>query len=91
MKKTVACFLSAVFLTVSAMAQYAAPTMSPAQTPPKAPSTLTANLPTCNTATTGWVYAVTDALLPSIGGVVVGGGAITVLVRCNGTSWLVGQ
>lgn len=60
--------------------------------PPFIPQMITAaSLPTCNAASTGVVYQVTDSLLPALGIVVAGGGAVSVLVRCNGTSWLVGQ
>lgn len=46
---------------------------------------------TCLAAQTGFVYRVTDALLPALGVTVAGSGAVSVLVRCNGTNWLVGQ
>jgi hypothetical protein len=55
------------------------------------PSVTIASLPTCNAASAGNVYLVTNALTPVIGSSVVAGGAISVLVRCNGTNWLVGQ
>lgn len=55
------------------------------------PSMTTAGLPVCGAATTGSVYRVTDALLPTLGVAVTGGGAVSVVVRCNGTAWLVGQ
>lgn len=54
-------------------------------------SVLAANLPACTTSLTGQVYSVTDALLPLLGAVVAGGGAVSVIVRCNGTSWLIGE
>lgn len=55
-----------------------------------APSATAAALPTCNAAALNRIYTVTDALAPAIAGVVVGGGAVTVMVRCNGTNWIVG-
>jgi hypothetical protein len=55
------------------------------------PNTTVAGLPVCSATTSGWVYRVTDALVPALNGVVVGGGAVAVVVRCNATSWLVGQ
>ena len=54
------------------------------------PSTTVANLPTCNAAANGQISTVTNALTPTLGLAVVGGGAITLLVHCNGTSWIVG-
>lgn len=55
-----------------------------------APTSTVAALPACNAATTGQVYTVTDALTPTVLVAVVGGGAVTLVVHCNGTSWLVG-
>ncbi len=54
------------------------------------PSSLVANLPACNGLTNGVIYTVTNALAPTIAGIVVGGGAVTLLVHCNGTNWVVG-
>lgn len=48
-------------------------------------------LPTCNASTSGWVYRVTDSLLPALNVTVIGGGAVSVVVRCNATNWVVGQ
>lgn len=60
--------------------------------PPLIPVNVTvAQLPTCNSTTLGQVFRVTDSLVPALGGVVAGGGAVAVIVRCNGTSFLVGQ
>ncbi len=53
------------------------------------PSKTTANLPICNASSVGQIYIVTDALLPSLGVAIVGGGAVTVFVACNATNWLV--
>lgn len=53
-------------------------------------TTVTA-LPTCTASNSGVVYRVTDSLVPALGVAVAGGGAVAVIVRCNGTSWLVGQ
>lgn len=54
-------------------------------------NTTTAALPACVAANAGVVFRVTDALLPALGISIGGGGAVSVLVRCNGTNWLVGQ
>lgn len=60
--------------------------------PPFIPqNTTVAGLPTCNAANTGVVYRVTDSLLPVLGIAVAGTGAVAVIVRCNGTAFLVGQ
>lgn len=55
-----------------------------------APSATVAGLPTCNASALNRIYTVTDALTPAIAGIVAGGGAVTVMVRCNGTNWIVG-
>lgn len=55
------------------------------------PSATTTTLPTCNAGAIGAVYIVTNALTPALGLTVVGGGAVSVVVKCNGTNWLVGQ
>ncbi len=52
------------------------------------PNKTVGTLPACSAAFNGQVYIVTDALLPSLGIAVVGGGAVTVFVVCNATSWL---
>jgi hypothetical protein len=57
----------------------------------QAPSTTVGALPACNAASSGNVYLVTNALVPVLGATVVTGGAVSVLVRCNATNWLVGQ
>lgn len=89
MKRVIAC-AAALLLASSAHAQVATQVVSigSGNIPP---STTVGSLPACAAATTGWVYSVTDALAPALGIAVAGGGAVTVLVRCNGTSWLVGQ
>lgn len=48
-----------------------------------------ASLPTCNAGQSGVIRQVTDALTPTVGSTVAGGGAVTVLVHCTGT-WIVG-
>lgn len=53
------------------------------------PSVTVATLPTCNASRNGLIYTVTDALAPTIAGIVVGGGAVTLIVHCNGTNWVV--
>lgn len=54
------------------------------------PSSTVVTLPTCTSALNTRIYTVTDALLPSLAGIVAGGGAVVVLVHCNGTNWIVG-
>lgn len=49
-----------------------------------------ASLPACTSANSGVVFKVTDALLPVLLSTVAGGGAVSVLVQCNGTSFVVG-
>jgi hypothetical protein len=46
-------------------------------------------LPTCNSGTKGQMYMVTDALTPVAIATVVGGGAVSIGVTCNGTNWVV--
>ncbi len=47
-------------------------------------------LPTCNAAAKGQILFVTDSLLPALGVTIAAGGAVNVLVFCNGTSWIAG-
>ena len=47
-------------------------------------------LPACNVSTKGQIWFVTDALLPALGVIVANGGAINVMVFCNGTNWVAG-
>ncbi len=47
-------------------------------------------LPACNAAIKGQIYFVTDALLPALGAIIAGGGAVNALVFCNGTNWIRG-
>lgn len=54
------------------------------------PQTTVNSLPACNTSTNGTIFTVTNALAPTLAGIVIGGGAITILVHCNGTNWVVG-
>jgi hypothetical protein len=56
---------------------------------PVAPLTVVGSLPSCAAGTKGAIYMVTDALTPVALSTVVGGGAINVLVVCNGTNWIV--
>jgi hypothetical protein len=53
------------------------------------PNGLVAALPPCNGGTNGAVMVVTNALTPVVGSIVVTGGAVTVLIHCNGTNWVV--
>jgi hypothetical protein len=46
-------------------------------------------LPACNSGTKGAMYIVTDALTPVAIATVVGGGAVSIGVTCNGTNWIV--
>jgi hypothetical protein len=46
-------------------------------------------LPTCNSSTKGQMYMVTDALTPVAIATVVGNGAVSIGVTCNGTNWVV--
>jgi hypothetical protein len=46
-------------------------------------------LPTCNATSSGAIVTVTDALTPTYGGTLTGGGAVRVpSVECNGTNWI---
>lgn len=58
--------------------------------PISAPSSTTAGLPACSAATSGFLYQATDALTPVALSILAGGGAVKVLVICNGTNWIVG-
>lgn len=51
--------------------------------------TTVAALPACTASTRGFLYGVTDALLPAALAAVTGGGAVVVTVFCNGTNWIV--
>jgi hypothetical protein len=56
---------------------------------PQRPSSTVANLPACNAGNTGLMYIVTNALAPVGLSAVTGGGAVTIGVICNGSSWIV--
>lgn len=56
---------------------------------PVAPLATVAALPTCSAGNKGAIYMVTDALTPVALATVVGGGAVSVLVACNGSNWIV--
>jgi hypothetical protein len=51
------------------------------------PTTTVASLPTCGPAQKGLLYSVSDAAPPSYNATVIGGGANTIPVFCNGSSW----
>jgi hypothetical protein len=51
------------------------------------PVTVT-TLPPCTTALKGAIRTVSDATAPTYNGALTGGGAVTVLVLCTGTTWL---
>lgn len=55
----------------------------------KVPVTTIGALPTCNAASEGSIYGVTDALTPVALATVVAGGAVHIGVYCNGTAWIV--
>lgn len=78
-------FILTVSLTGSAWAQSG----SSAVVLPVAPLSVVASLPTCAAGTKGAIYMATDALTPVALSTVVGGGAVNVLVVCNGTNWIV--
>lgn len=90
MRRLALVVLAVLLIPTTALAQYAAVTFSMGS-PTTVPSSTVAGLPACGAATTGWVFIVTNALTPTLGLAVVGGGAVSVVVKCNGTSWLVGQ
>src|SRR5690242_3583380 len=46
-----------------------------------------ATLPTCNTASKGYVYEVTDASSPTYGGTLTGSSTTLALAVCDGTNW----
>jgi hypothetical protein len=50
------------------------------------PFATVATLPAAS-ANVGQLYIVTDALLPAIGAIIVGGGAVKTLVFSDGTNW----
>lgn len=80
----------AFLLAFPAFAQDTTPSLR-ATTSVQVSSLTVSALPVCSSATTGWVYLVTNALLPILGMAVAGGGGVSVLVRCNGTNFIVGQ
>lgn len=56
--------------------------------PPGSPNvTEVADLPTCDSPATGLLYVVTDALSPTYGAALTGGGSVVVLALCNGSGW----
>ena len=57
---------------------------------PTAPSSTAAALPSCIATLRGSMFVVTDALVPVALATLAGGGAVTVLVFCNGSNWIVG-
>jgi hypothetical protein len=48
-----------------------------------------ASLPSCGTLNQGLLVQVTDGLLPTLLGLIVGGGSTKVVVMCNGSNWVV--
>lgn len=48
-----------------------------------------AALPACNAASKGKEYMLNDATTPAWNATVVGGGAVVIIVFCNGTNWVV--
>ena len=57
---------------------------------PKAQSSTVSGLPSCTAALQGTLFIATDALTPVALSTVTGGGAVKVLVFCNGANWIVG-
>lgn len=51
------------------------------------PITTVSALPACAAGAKGLMYAVSDATSPAYNGAVTGGGAVSVPVYCNGSSW----
>ncbi len=51
------------------------------------PTTTVASLPACGPAQQGLLYSVSDALAPTYNGPLTGGGAASIPVFCNGSSW----
>jgi len=47
-----------------------------------------AGLPAASAGNKGQFFVVTDALLPAIGAIIIGGGAVNVLCFSNGTNWI---
>ena len=54
------------------------------------PTMTIGTLPSCNGGNRGRLFVVTDALTPVVLTAAIGGGAVTVKVFCNGSSWIVG-
>lgn len=54
------------------------------------PAAPVSGLPACNASRNGDISNVTDALTPAVAVTIVGGGAVTTLVHCNGTNWVAG-
>lgn len=50
--------------------------------------TTVAALPTCNSASKGYLYEVTDASSPTFGGTLTGSSTTFTLAACNGTNWV---
>jgi len=48
------------------------------------------SLPACTSANAGAVFQVNNALLPIVGSLIAGGGAVTLLVHCNPGTGFVG-
>lgn len=46
-------------------------------------------LPACTASQNKVIRQVTDALTPTVGATVVGGGAVIILIHCNGANWVV--
>ena len=50
--------------------------------------TMVGALPAATNANKGQFLIVTDALLPALGAIIIGGGAVNTLVFSNGTNWI---
>jgi hypothetical protein len=79
---------AAAIMVVAAVGGHAQ-TVTGGQAPLPTPKVAASGLPTCTAALEGQIYEVTDALLPAALAVVAGGGAVRVLVFCNGSTWIV--
>lgn len=80
---------AAIFAGAAAIAQIGAPTFVQHDHEVKAVTSAVASLPTCNAGTQGTIRHVTNALLPVALTTVAGGGAVRVIVFCNGSNWIV--
>lgn len=81
--------LFTIFIIAAANAQNSNTSRNTAHTG-SVPNGNVAALGTCNSGKSGNIANVSDALTPVVGSTVVGSGAVTTLVHCNGSNWIVG-